>query len=149
MMPARRLCKLALVGLSLLAAGALQPAPAASARTAAPILPDLTPWLQKNARPGQSAWDHAAHFSIAYEINPGHNTPAPVATQVEAGYTEDAMWVRFQAQDPHPDEIGLRYREHDDMASYADDYVGVFLSPFNDAQWAYEFMCTAGGTEWD
>ncbi len=97
----------------------------------------------------RAAWRHAAHFSIAYEINPGHNIPAPASTQVDAGYTADALWLRFQAQDPHPGDIGARYREHDDMASYADDFVGVMLSPFNDTQWAYELFCTAGGTEWD
>ncbi|MHB8813888.1 MAG: DUF5916 domain-containing protein [Steroidobacteraceae bacterium] len=149
MMPVRRLCELALLGALTMVAGALQPALAASAKAVAPVIPDLTPWLAKNGNPGQSAWQHAAHFSIAYEINPGHNTSAPVSTQVDAGYTADALWLRFQAQDPHPNDIGLRYREHDDMASYADDFVGVMFSPFDDEQWAYEFFCTAGGTEWD
>jgi hypothetical protein len=148
MMPARRLCELALAGMLLIVLG-LPPALAAPAKGATPVMPDLTPWLEKNGKLGQAGWRHAAHFSIAYEINPGHNTRAPVATQVDAGYTADALWLRFQAQDPHPGDIGLRYREHDDMASYADDYVGVMLSPFNDTQWAYEFFCTAGGTEWD
>jgi hypothetical protein len=148
-MPVPRLCELALVGLIMMLAGALQPAPAASAKALAPVLPDLTPWLENNAKPGQAAWRHAAHFSVAYEIDPGHNTPAPVSTRVDAGYTADALWLRFRANDPHPGDIGLRYREHDDIASYSDDYLGVFLSPFNDAQWAYEFLCTAGGTEWD
>jgi hypothetical protein len=149
MMPARRLCELALLGVLVMVAGVVQPALAASAKAASPVMPDLTPWLAKNGQPGKAAWQHAAHFSIAYEINPGHNTPAPVSTQVDAGYTAEALWVRFQARDTHPNDIFVHYREHDDMASYGDDYVGVFLSPFNDTQWAYEFMCTAGGTEWD
>ena len=147
-MPVRRLRELAVLGMFMVVAGMLRPAPAA-AGAVSPVMPDLTPWLAKNGEPGEAAWQHAAHFSVAYEVNPGHNTPSPVATQVEAGYSADALWVRFQAQDPHPGDIGLRYREHDDIASYSDDYVGVFLSPFNDTQWAYEFMCTAGGTEWD
>ncbi|HEV2269709.1 MAG TPA: DUF5916 domain-containing protein [Steroidobacteraceae bacterium] len=148
-MPARRLCGLAFLGMLMVVAGMLRPALAASAAVATPVMPDLSPWMAKNGKPAEAAWQHAAHFSIAYEINPGHNTPAPVATQVDAGYTADALWIRFEARDPHPGDIGLRYREHDDMASYADDYIGVFLSPFNDTQWSYEFMCTAGGTEWD
>jgi len=148
-MPVRRLGELALAGLVMMLAGTLQPTMAAAATAVAPVLPDLTPWLEKDAKPGQAAWRHAAHFSIPYEIDPGHNTPAPVSTQVDAGYTTDALWLRFQAHDPHPGDIGLRYREHDDIASYSDDYLGVFLSPFNDPQWAYELLCTAGGTEWD
>ena len=149
MMPARRLCELALVAMLMIVAGLLRPALAGPAKAATPVIPDLTPWLAKNGNLAPAAWQHAAHFSIAYEINPGHNTPAPVATQVDAGYTTDALWLRFQAEDPHPGDIGMRYREHDDMASYADDFVGVMLSPFNDTQWAYELFCTAGGTEWD
>ena len=149
MMPARRLCGLALIAIFMMVAGLARPAPAAAAKAATPVIPDLSLWLAKNGKLGQAAWRHAAHFSIAYEINPGHNTPAPVSTQVDAGYTKDALWLRFQAEDPHPGDIGLRYREHDDMASYADDFVGVMLSPFNDTQWAYELFCTAGGTEWD
>ncbi|HEX5460607.1 MAG TPA: DUF5916 domain-containing protein [Steroidobacteraceae bacterium] len=140
---------LALVAISILAGGALQPALAASPQVATPVLPDLNPWLQKNGEPGEAAWQHAAHFSIAYEIDPGHDTPAPVSTQVDAGYTTDALWLRFQAQDPHPADIGLHYRVHDGVMSYFDDYVGIFLSPFNDAQWAYEMFCSAGGAEYD
>ena len=148
-MPARRLCELALAAMFMMIAGVLPPAIAAPAAAASPVMPDLTKWLGKTGEPGEVAWQHAAHFSISYEVNPGHNTPAPVATQVDAGYTADALWLRFEAQDPHPGDIGLRYREHDDMASYVDDFVGIFLSPFNDQQWAYELFCTAGGTEWD
>lgn len=148
-MTARRLCGLVLVAICTIAAGRTEPALAASQETSPPVITDLTQWLGKNGKPEEAAWAHAAHFSIPYEIDPAHNAPAPVSTSVDAGYTADALWLRFLAQDPHPGDIGLRYREHDDLASYADDYVGVFLSPFNDNQWAYELFCTAGGAEWD
>ena len=152
-----RLCELARVAISMLAiaaVGVLQPALAAAPKAAAskatePVMPDLSPWLQKNGEPGQAAWQHAAHFSIAYEIDPGHNTPAPASTQVDAGYTADALWLRFEAQDPHPADIGVHYRVHDGVNSDFDDFVGIFLSPFNDAQWSYEMFCSAGGAEWD
>jgi hypothetical protein len=142
---------LALIGIlvALMATGLLQPALAASRQAATPVMPDLGPWLQKNGEPGEAAWQHAAHFSIAYEISPGHNTPAPAATEVDAGYSADALWLRFEAQDPHPADIGLHYRVHDGVMSTFDDFVGIFLSPFNDAQWSYELFCSAGGAEWD
>lgn len=148
-MTAWRLCEFVLVAGSMMVTGVIQPALAASDKTPTPIIPDLTAWLGKNGKPEETAWQHAAHFSISYEIDPAHNTPAPVSTSVDAGYTADALWLRFLAQDPHPDDIGLRYREHDDITSSSDDFVGVFLSPFNDDQWAYEIFCTAGGVEWD
>ncbi|EQD33191.1 hypothetical protein B2A_13287, partial [mine drainage metagenome] len=36
-----------------------------------------------------------------------------------------------------------------DLSDTSDDYVGLFLSPFDDTQWAYEFFCSAGGVELD
>src|SRR5579862_7671066 len=148
-MLALRPCELVLAVICLMLGELVQPALAASGKAPTPVIPDLAPWLGKNGKPAQDTWLHAAHFSIPYEIDPGHNTPAPVSTSVDAGYTADALWLRFQAQDPHPGDIGLRYREHDDITSYADDFVGVFLSPFNDDQWGYEFFCTAGSAELD
>ncbi len=119
------------------------------ARRAPTVIPLLTPWLGAHGRPGPTAWRHAAHLFISYEIDPEHNTPAPVSTQADVGYTEAALWIRFVAQDPNPNNITARYRIHDDISGSSDDYVGVFFSPFNDAQWAYEFFCTAGGVEYD
>lgn len=127
-----------------------QPALAAPGPGAhAPLIPNLTPWLGRHGKPTPAAWRHAARFSIGYEIDPEHNAPAPVSTRVEVGYGRRALWLRFDAHDPHPSQIRVRYREHDDISSTAEDYVGVFLSPFNDTQWAYEFFCTAGGVEYD
>jgi len=147
---AARLCALALISVvSVMPAGLIRPALAASRTAAAPVIPDLTPWLGRDGKPERTAWRHAAHFSIAYEISPEQNGRAPVATRVDVGYTAHALWLQFQARDPHPRELGLHYREHDDLSQDAEDYVGVFFSPFDDDQWAYEFFCTAGGTEWD
>ena len=116
---------------------------------ATPVIPDITHWVDAAGKPGPEAWQHAAHFSIAYEINPGHNAPAPVSTRAAIGYTSNALWLRFMAEDPHPKNIHVRYREHDNISSSSDGFVGLFFSPFNDTQWAYEFFCTAGGVEWD
>lgn len=94
-----------------------------------PVIPDLTPRLGRNGRPGPAAWAHAAYFSIGYEINPARNAPAPVATGVAVGYTSRALWLRFRAQDPHPHQIRVRYREHDDISSDAEDFVGGLPQP--------------------
>ena len=146
---ARHFRALALLAAALGLAALPQPTLAANRPAAIPVIPELTPWLGKLGKPGAAAWRHAAHFSIPYETYPELNAPAPVSTRLDAGYTAHALWLRFLARDPHPAQILGRYREHDDISSDSDDYVGVFLSPFDDLQWAYEFMCTAGGTEWD
>jgi len=57
--------------------------------------------------------------------------------------------VRFSAHDPNPGAVVAHYREHDNLASNSEDFVGLYFSPFNDTQWAYEFFCTAGGVEFD
>lgn len=150
----RRILGFALLGICFTLAGLRQPALAAGAAVSGsaahrPVIPDLTPWLGKSGEPGGKAWRHAARFSIRYEVNPEQNGRAPVATRVEAGYTAGALWLRFLAHDPHPGDIHAPYRAHDDLTGSADDYVGVMLSPFADTQWAYEFMCTASGVEWD
>ena len=143
-----RILALALIGLALSLLLGSRPA-AAAPGAHAPVIPDLTPWLARNGRPTHRAWRHAAHFSIPYEINPEQNGRAPVATAVEVGYTAKALWLRYLAHDPQPGRIGVHYREHDNLSSTTDDYVGLIFSPFDDTQWAYEFMCTAGGVEWD
>ena len=135
---------------AVLLAGTIQTAPAAPGPAArASVLPDITLWLRQGGRPSRAAWRHAARFSIPYEISPEQNGRAPVSTRVQVGYTAKALWLRFLAHDPHPAHIGVHYREHDDISDTTDDYVGVYLSPFDDPQWAYEFRCTAGGVEWD
>ncbi len=124
-------------------------APVPATAVTPPTIPDLSPWTGADGKPSPAAWRHAAQFSINNEISPGHNTPAAADSRVEVGYTAGALWLHFIARDPHPENIRVRYREHDNIDSNSDDFVGLFLSPFNDTQWAYEFICTSGGVEWD
>ncbi|HQQ58642.1 MAG TPA: hypothetical protein PKV60_05395, partial [Thermomonas sp.] len=44
-----------------------------------------------------AAWQGALVQEIAYEIQPGDNSPAPVKTTVRIGYTADALYVAFHA----------------------------------------------------
>ncbi|HEX7338519.1 MAG TPA: DUF5916 domain-containing protein [Rhodanobacteraceae bacterium] len=111
-------------------------------------IPDLAPWAGPDGAPGSAAWRHAARFAVDNEIDPGHNRPAPVATEVLVGYTKKALWLRFVAHDPRPDDLRIKYRQRDEFDNN-DDYVGLIFSPFNDTQWGYEFFCSAGGTEMD
>lgn len=124
----------------------------ATARAAPPAtpatIPLLTPWIGANGKPTAATWRHAARFAVDNEIQPGHNAPAPVHTEVFAGYTKTTLWLRFVARDPHPADIHVKYRQHDDFDN-GDEYVGMIFSPFNDTQFAYEFFCSAGGTEMD
>ncbi|MGH8128192.1 MAG: DUF5916 domain-containing protein, partial [Gammaproteobacteria bacterium] len=136
-----------LAALSALTLGCAAPVLAMTAATPSTI-PDLSGWVGAQGEPGPAAWRHAEHVPIADEIQPGHNLPAPVKTTVFIGYTQQALWLRFVAIDPHPGDIRVKYRTRDNFDNN-DDYVGLIFNPFNDTQWGYEFFCNAGGTELD
>lgn len=141
---------IALVFLNLLwAAGFPAHAHTTSSRPPSAILPNVTKWANKAPDLPPAAWAHALRLHISHELSPAPNRPAPVKTLVMAAYTRTALWVQFRAHDPNPNSVRIHYRRHDEITSTADDYVGFILSPFNDTQWAYEFFCTAGGTEAD
>ncbi|HLI17053.1 MAG TPA: DUF5916 domain-containing protein [Rhodanobacteraceae bacterium] len=124
-------------------------ASAIAAIAPAPVtIPLLTPWLGANGKPTAAAWKHAARFAVNNEIQPGHNVPAPVKTEAFVGYTQAALWLRFVADDPHPAEMRVKYRQHDGIDNN-EDFVGILFNPFDDTQFAYEFFCSAGGTEND
>jgi len=148
MLPMRLLVGLLLSLFALAGTSPLLAATPAPAHAALPVIPDLSPWVGAHGRPGPAGWRHARQVPISYEIQPGHNLPAPVATTVAVGYTHKALWLRFTASDPHPEDIRIKYRTRDNFDNN-DDYVGLIFSPFNDSQWAYEFFCNAGGTELD
>ncbi|HET7307005.1 MAG TPA: DUF5916 domain-containing protein [Gammaproteobacteria bacterium] len=123
-------------------------APALAKPAIEPAIPAIGAWIGGSSEPGAAAWQHAAHFSIDNEIDPGRNQPAPVPTTVAVGYTTKALWLHFVARDPRPAEIRAKYRRHDQFSNN-DDYVGFIFSPFNDTQWGYEFFCSAAGIELD
>ncbi len=136
----------------LLASAAAAARPASAVRISAPAvvtIPGLGPWLSVSGRPTRAAWSHAAHFRLDNEVQPGHNRAAPIRTDVYVGYGPQALWLRFLAFDPRPRDVRIHYRRRDGISGTGDDFVGLLFSPFNDTQWAYEFLCTAGGVEAD
>lgn len=140
---------LAIIGLFGLGLPTVHAAPApVPASASGGTIPDISPWLGTKGQPGESTWQHALRIRIDNEISPGHNLRAPVSTELYLGYTKKALWLRYVAKDPHPSQIRIKYRSHDNFDN-DDDYVGMIFSPFNDTQWGYEFFCNAGGTEMD
>ncbi|HJU27190.1 MAG TPA: hypothetical protein VJ722_10970, partial [Rhodanobacteraceae bacterium] len=128
---------------------------ASNARAATPeatrvpvMVPNIATWTGSDGKPTADTWQHAAHFRLDNEIQPGHNVAAPVATEVAVGYTPTALWLHFVAQDPRPADVRIKYRQHDGFNNN-DEYVGIIFSPFNDTQWGYEFFCSTGATELD
>ena len=94
-----------------------------------------------------AAWASAGEIDLAYEISPADNTAAPVATKARIGYTQDALYVSFRAEDPKPGDIRARLRDRD--AAYRDDFAGIIVDTFDDQRRAYEFFVNPLGVQMD
>ena len=94
-----------------------------------------------------AAWTSAATFDLAFETQPGDNIPASVRTTARIAYTDDALLLAFDAQDPDPTKIRAFLRDRD--ALYQDDFVGIMLDTFDDQRRAYEFFVNPLGIQAD
>ena len=131
-------------------------APFAQAQDAKPATPEslpasAIPRLQGDividGKLDDAAWQGALEQSLDYEIQPGDNIPAKARTTVRIGYTDDALYVSFKAQDPDPASIRANLRDRDAM--FNDDWIGVFLDTFNDNRRGYEFVANPLGVQGD
>lgn len=95
----------------------------------------------------EGAWQQAALIEVDKEINPGDNTPAPVRTTLRMGYTREALYLAFDAQDPHPSKIRAHLTDRD--GAFNDDFVGVMLDTFDDQRRAYEIFVNPLGVQMD
>ncbi|HWI24647.1 MAG TPA: carbohydrate binding family 9 domain-containing protein, partial [Lysobacter sp.] len=146
MTPTRIACALA----ALLAAPAFAQVPAAAPAEAfvpGGRIPQLQGDIAIDGKLDDAAWQGALVQEIAYDIQPGDNTPAPVKTTVRVGYTPDALYVSFHALDPDPSQIRAHLRDRDAM--FNDDWIGVFLDTFNDNRRGYELVANPLGVQGD
>lgn len=110
-------------------------------------IPRLPEGIVIDGRLDDPAWADAGEFDLAYEISPGDNTAAPAATKARIGFTQDALYVSFRAQDPRPGEIRAHLRDRD--AAYRDDFIGIMVDTFDDQRRAYEFFVNPLGVQMD
>ena len=95
----------------------------------------------------EPVWQAATKMELAYNINPGDNTPAPVKTEVMLFENGESVFVAFKAYDPNPEQIRAYYRNRDTL--FQDDFVGIILDTFNDERRAYEFFVNPYGVQGD
>lgn len=136
-------CALALCGLP---ARAADPPSAGTAAAPHPI-PRLEGPIVIDGMADEAAWAQAREVDIAYEIAPGDNIAAPVRTVARIGYTTDALYLAFRAEDPDPQRIRAHLRDRD--SAFNDDWVGVFIDTFDDQRRGYEFMANPLGVQAD
>ena len=92
-------------------------------------------------------WQEAEVVALAYETEPGENSPAPIATTCRLLYDDERLYVGCSAEDPHPEEIRARFTDRDQ--AYDGDFVGVRLDPFLDRRRAFEFYVNPLGVQMD
>lgn len=93
------------------------------------------------------AWEKANTVYIKHEIAPNDEAAAMVETKVRVLYSKDNLYIGFDSKDPNPEKIRASISDRD--ASFRDDFVGVFLDPFNSNQHAYELFVTPLGIQMD
>ncbi|WP_256646114.1 carbohydrate binding family 9 domain-containing protein [Thermomonas paludicola] len=128
-------------------AGNPAPAPEAGAYVPGGSIPRLRGPIVIDGKLDDAAWAGALVQEIAYDIQPGDNTPAPVKTIVRIGYDNDALYVAYHAMDPDPSAIRVHLRDRD--TAFNDDWVGLFLDTFNDHRRGYELIVNPLGVQAD
>ena len=93
------------------------------------------------------AWKSALVLDLAYEIDPGENTPAPVKTECLLLYDADGLHAAFRAHDPDPTAIRAHLSDRDQ--AFRDDFVGIFLDTFNDERRGVQLFVNPLGVQMD
>lgn len=95
----------------------------------------------------EPAWERATPIALAWEVEPGDNLPARIATDCRIGYDADALHFACRADEPEPASLRAFLTERD--ATGVQDEIGLVLDPIGDARTAYLFSTTALGTQRD
>ncbi len=93
-------------------------------------------------------WSDARVFDLAYETEPGVNTPAAAATRAEFKVQDGVLWLRFWAQERDMASLRAHPRERDNIDG--EDAVGIVLAPAGRSGGeAFAFYASAGGAQMD
>lgn len=93
------------------------------------------------------AWQEASSVYITYQVEPDDKAAAKVQTEVKVLYSSDNLYIGFIANDPNPESIRANISDRDN--GFQDDFVGIFLDPFNNNQQAYELFVNPLGIQMD
>lgn len=100
-----------------------------------------------DGRLDEPAWATAAEVALPFEVAPGENTPAPVATLCRLTYDRRNLYLGCRAEDPDPAAIRARLTDRDQADD--DDLIGLRLDPFHDRRRAFEFYVNPLGVQID
>ncbi len=95
----------------------------------------------------EAFWTEALAIPLPFEIDPGDNQPAVVATACYLAYDASRLLFGCRASDPDPAGIRARFRERDRLED--DDRIGLTLDTFDDGRRAFEFWVNPLGVQHD
>lgn len=93
------------------------------------------------------AWEKAPTVFISHQVQPNDDVRAKVETRVKLLYSNKNLYVGFICDDPNPDNIRANISDRD--SGFGDDFVGIFIDPFNNNQHAYELFVNPLGIQMD
>jgi hypothetical protein len=95
----------------------------------------------------EPVWQTAAKILLPFEVSPGDNTLASVATACHVAYDDKNLYFAFVASDPNPEQIRAYITDRDD--NEGQDRVAFVIDPFNDLRRAFDFTVTPLGVQDD
>ncbi len=95
----------------------------------------------------EKIWSTADEVKLLYETDPGNNNPAEVNTICRLAFDEEYLYFSFEAFDPNPQSIRAIINDRDKLDD--NDFVSLFLNPFNDSRRAFFFSVNPLGVQQD
>ncbi len=95
----------------------------------------------------EAVWKNAEVIRLAYETDPGNSIPAEVPTALRMTFDDEYFYFSFEATDPKPENIRAIINDRDKLDD--NDFVALFIDPFNDSRRAFFFAINPLGVQQD
>ncbi len=122
------------------------PSPRADGRLGFEVSPTDEP-VRVDGQLDEGAWASATVIPLLWEVAPGQNLPAPVATECRLTYDAANLYLGCLARDPEPTGIRAYVVDRDRIDGH--DQIAMTLDPFNDQRRAFRFAVSALGVQAD
>ncbi|UCH09929.1 MAG: carbohydrate binding family 9 domain-containing protein, partial [Fidelibacterota bacterium] len=110
------------------------------------FIPRLTAPIVVDGSLNDAGWQNAARAVNFAEFFPGDGTRPPIHMETLITYNDTHLYLAFLVED-NPDDIRASLRDRDEM--WSDDYVGILLDTYGDANWAYFIFANPLGIQGD
>lgn len=94
-----------------------------------------------------AAWSGALRLPLPFEVYPGKNLPASVATECLLAYSREYLYIGLRAHDPDTGSIRAHYTGRDRIDG--DDRISITIDTFNSGRRGYMFACNPLGVQHD